>query len=190
MVSVRANVSSSSPSYHYGSSPVSLSCLLEQPHNQCVPSSPSLSPFFRHAALSQKLLSRSSGSPAAAQVPDSTERAGMTASQGTLGSGNRVYSGSPLLRQILRGTKLLRLKIYHKVCACHHCAVGRKRQFEGEGGSPLRVSASTTPSPIAQSSKRAKLESPGMCVPSSVIIIERNSTRRKPRGMCVYYTPK
>ena len=97
-------LSSSSP-YHQHSSPYSLSFLLEQHHNQCVPSSPSLSPFFRqHGALTQKVApSRAGNSPAAAQVPElilQGENTGNTASN----SGSRgVYSGSPLLRQILRG---------------------------------------------------------------------------------------
>ncbi len=97
-------ISSSSPYYQH-SSPYSLSFLLEQYHNQCVPSSPSLSPFFKHGAFSQKLLpsttTRAGSSPAAAQVPELVqgENTGNTASSG----GRAVYSGSPLLRQILRG---------------------------------------------------------------------------------------
>ena len=102
-------VSSSSP-YHQHSSPFSLSLLLEQHHcNQCVPSSPSLSPFLRqHGALAQKLLQpttssfRAGSSPAPALVPDLALQ-GETSSN-TANSGSRaIYSGSPLLRQILRG---------------------------------------------------------------------------------------
>ena len=74
-----ATLNQSSPFYQ--SSP----CLLDQ--NQRVPASPSLSPFYGRLAA-RRVLSPSS-SPAA-QVPE---------------TGDRVFTGSPLLRQILKGVK-------------------------------------------------------------------------------------
>ena len=100
MVTMRASVPSSSP-HVYGSSPYSLSHILDQHHNQCVPGSPSLSPFFRHAALPQTMLTRNS-SPGTAQVPESAVTETISNSAG-YSNGSRVYTGSPLLRQILRG---------------------------------------------------------------------------------------
>ena len=183
-------VSSSSP-YHQHSSPYSLSFLLEQHHNQCVPGSPSLSPFFRqHGALTQKQLlpsssTRAGSSPAAAQVPELLQ--GENASN-TASSGNRaVYSGSPLLRQILRG----QLKPHTQSFTCNELSdnlfvVGRKRQYEGEGSSPLTLSAggSPSPSPAGSNSKRARLDSPASRVPNSVIIVERKQTYyKKAKGL-------
>ena len=89
-----------SPFYH-SSSPGSFSLLLEQRNNQCVPGSPSLSPasIFGTAATSRRLTN--GGSPAGQTVPDTVNiqrSGGYSASP----SGAVVYSGSPLLRQILR----------------------------------------------------------------------------------------
>ena len=50
--------------------------------------------------------------------------------------------------------------------------------------------ATSSPSPIAQNSKRARLESPGMRVPNSVIIIERKAAsnhRVGGRGRAKYF---
>lgn len=63
--------------------------------------------------------------------------------------------------------------------------VGRKRQFKGENISPLTMSMSgKDPSLIAQSNKRARIDSPSMCVPNSVIITERrpNQHRSQTKG--------
>lgn len=66
--------------------------------------------------------------------------------------------------------------------------VGRKRQYEGEGSSPLTVSAGGSPSPglspLGSSSKRARIDSPASRVPNSVIIVERKQTYyKKARGL-------
>ena len=66
--------------------------------------------------------------------------------------------------------------------------VGRKRQYEGEGNSPLSVSAGGSPSPglspLGSSSKRARIDSPASRVPNSVIIVERKQTYyKKARGL-------
>lgn len=100
-MTVRANVRSSSPYLHSSSSPCTLSHILEQHHNQCVPGSPSLSPYFKQIAFSQRVQLTRNGSPAAAQVPEPVENA--SSSTANYSNGSRVYSGSPLLRQILRG---------------------------------------------------------------------------------------
>lgn len=65
--------------------------------------------------------------------------------------------------------------------------VGRKRQYEGEGSSPLTVSTGMSPSPTAgpSSSKRARLELLASIVPNSVIVVERKQTYYKTRGLHV-----
>ena len=106
-----ATVSSSSPYHQHGGygSPFSLGLLLEQHHNQCVPASPSLSPLFGHGparSLAQRLAStshRGTTSPAAAQVPELSQQQQGENSVHSAGNGSRIYSGSPLLMQILKG---------------------------------------------------------------------------------------
>ncbi len=66
--------------------------------------------------------------------------------------------------------------------------VGRKRQYEGEGSSPLTVLGVGSPSPglspLGRSSKRARIDSPASRVPNSVIIVERKQTYyKKERGL-------
>ena len=124
-------VNQGSPLTFFYSSPHSSLLLEGQTGNQQVPRSPGLSPFpglRQPAKRSVPSPSNSSGTSPAAVVGD-TQAAG-------------AYSGSPLLRQLLRGVAENVFLDHLQLFGLFSCIiiVGRKRQREGSPTSPLATS--------------------------------------------------